>query len=221
MPPQRTLRDIALFALHPGLRDKELTHLSWADELPSQQGCLIFRLPAEYAYNRCSRLVICNSVTTQVVEARHGDTQVYISEHHKGKARRRISSGMGWKAGKGLAVYLLEGTTVRTATRGFKSLHFHDLRDTVDSQLMATEVSYDVRRQLLGHKDGEITAQCSKAPTEHLIDAAKRLEPPKLLRNFLKGNFLAFSSLSEARKVLKNMGEVVATGGLEPPTPAL
>ncbi len=115
-----SLRDIALFALHTGLRAKELTHLSWADELPSQQGCLIFRLPAEYDKNGCSRLVVCNCEATQVVEACRGDTQVYIFEHHEGKARRRISGGMGWKAGKGRAVKLLEGTTGRTAASGFK-----------------------------------------------------------------------------------------------------
>ena len=160
-------------------------------------------------------------MATQVVEARRGDTQVYIFEHHEGKARRRISSSVGWKAGKGRAVKLLEGTTGRTATHGVKSLHFHDLRHTFGSQLMAAEVSYDVRRQLLGHKDGDITAHYCKVPTEQLIYAAKHLERPKLPQNPLSGNVLAFPNLSEARKVLKNKGEVVATGGLEPPTPAL
>ena len=149
---------------------------------------------------------------------RKGDS---IFEHQEGKARRRISSGMGWKAGKGRAVKLLEGTMGRTATGGFKSLHFHDLRNTFGSQLMAAEVSYDVRRQLLGHKDEDITAHYCKVPTEQLIDAVKRLEPPKLPQNPRNGNVLAFPNISDARKVLKNKGEVVATGGLEPPTPAL
>ena len=35
------------------------------------------------------------------------------------------------------------------------------------------------------------------------------------------GNVLSFPDISEVRKVLKNKVEVVATGGLEPPTPAL
>ena len=64
---------------------------------------------------------------------------------------------MGWKAGKGRAVKLLERNTGKTAKDGFKSLHFHDLPHTFGSCLMAAEVSYDVRRQLLGHKDGHIT----------------------------------------------------------------
>ena len=116
---------------------------------------------------------------------------------------------------------MLEGTTGKTATDGFKSLHLHDLRHTFGSRLMAAEVSYDVRRQLLGHKDGDITAHYCKVPTAQLIDAVKRLEPPKLPQNPRNGNVLAFPDISEVRKALKNKGRMVATGGLEPPTPAL
>ena len=35
------------------------------------------------------------------------------------------------------------------------------------------------------------------------------------------GNVLTFPHTSDARKALKNKGRMVATGGLEPPTPAL
>ena len=45
---------------------------------------------------------------------------------------------------------------------------------------MAAEVSYDVRGQILGHKDGDITAHYCKVPTTQLIEAVKRLETPKL-----------------------------------------
>ena len=215
------LRDIALFALHTGLRDKELTHLSWADELQSEQGCLKFWLPAEHAKNGRARLVVCNSVARELVEARRGVTKDYIFEHHEGKARARISSGSGWRGARRRAVRMLEEVTGKPATDGFKSLHFHDLRHTFGSHLMAAEVSYDVRRQILGHKDGDITAHYCKVPTTQLIDAVKRLEPPKLPQNSRNGNVLSFPDISEVRKALKNKGEVVATGGLEPPTPAL
>ena len=55
----------------------------------------------------------------------------------------------------------------------------------------------------------------------HFIDAIKHTEPLKLPQNPRNGNVLSFPDISEARKVLKSKGEVVATGGLEPPTPAL
>ena len=216
-----SLQDIALFALHTGLRDQELTHLSWADELPSEQGCLMFWLPAEHAKNGRARLVVCNSVAKELVEARRGVTKDYIFEHHEGKARARISSGSGWKAGKGHAVQMLEESTGKPATDGFKSLHFHDLRHTFGSHLMAAEVSYDVRRQILGHKDGDITAHYCKVPTAQLIDAVKRLEPTKLPQKPRRNSVLRFKAIEGSRKSLKNIGEMVATGGLEPPTPAL
>tara|TARA_B100001059_G_scaffold213573_1_gene229555 strand:- start:1 stop:1209 length:1209 start_codon:yes stop_codon:yes gene_type:complete len=216
-----SLRDIALFALHTGLRDHELTHLSWADEMLSEQGCLMFWLPAEHAKNGRARLVVCNSVAKDLVEARRGVTKDYIFEHHEGKARARISSGSGWKAGRSRAVRMLEEATGKPATDGFKSLHFHDLRHTFGSHLMAAEVSYDVRRQILGHKDGDITAHYCKVPNTQLIDAVKRLEPPKLPQNPRKTSLVSLPNFSVARKVLKNKGEMVATGGLEPPTPAL
>ena len=157
----------------------------------------------------------------ELVEARRGVTKDYIFEHHEGKARARISSGSGWRGARRRAVRMLEEVTGKPATDGFKSLHFHDLRHTFGSHLMAAEVSYDVRRQILGHKDGDITAHYCKVPTTQLIDAVKRLEPPKLPQNSRNGNVLSFPDISEVRKALKNKGEVVATGGLEPPTPAL
>jgi integrase len=216
-----SLRDIALFALHTGLRDQELTHLSWADEMSSEQGCLMFLLPAEHAKNGRSRPVVCNSVAKELVEARRGVTKDYIFEHHEGKARARISSGSGWKAGKKRAVQMLEEAMGTPATDGFKSLHFHDLRHTFGSHLMAAEVSYDVRRQLLGHKDGDITAHYCKVPNTQLIDAVKCLEPTKLPQKPRNNNVLHFKAIAGSRKSLKNIGGMVATGGLEPPTPAL
>ncbi|MDG2460168.1 MAG: hypothetical protein P8M73_04735 [Luminiphilus sp.] len=71
---------------------------------------------------------------------------------------------------------------------------------------MAAEVSYDVRRQLLGRKDGDITAHYCKIPTVQLIDAVKRMEPPKLPQNPRNENVLPFPAFSEARKALKNRG---------------
>ena len=91
---------------------------------------------------------------------------------------------MAWagKLAKKRAVRMLEEAAGKLVTDGFKSLHFHDLRHTFGSHLMAAEVSYDVRRQILGHKDGDITAHYCKVPATQLIDAVKRLEPPKLLQ---------------------------------------
>jgi hypothetical protein len=45
---------------------------------------------------------------------------------------------------------------------------------------MTAEVIYDVRRELLGYKDGDVTAHYFKVPVAQLIDAVKLLEPPKL-----------------------------------------
>jgi len=106
----------------------------------------MFWLPAEHAKNGRARLGVCNYEAKDLVEARRGVTKDYIFEHHEGKARARISSGSGWKAGRRRAVRMLEEVTGKPATDGFKSLHFHDLRHTFGSHLMAAEVSYDVRR---------------------------------------------------------------------------
>ena len=55
-------------------------------------------------------------------------------------------------------------------------------------------------------------------PSSRGCRVLRTMQTPPDPRN---GNVLAFPNISEARKALKNKGGMVATGGLEPPTPAL
>ena len=180
-----------LFALHTGFRDRELTHLSWADEMSSEQGCLMFWLPAEHAENGRNRPGVCNYVARDLGEARRGVTKDYIFEHHEGKARARISTGSGWIAGRGRALRMPEEAIGKPVTDGLQSLYFRDLRHISGSHLMAVEVSYDVLRQILGLKDGDIMAHYCKVPTTQSIDAVKRLEPPQIPQNPRKASLVS------------------------------
>ena len=106
----------------------------------------------------------------------------------------------------------------------------HDLKRTFGRRLRAKGVSHETRQVLLGHKNGQITTHYSAAEIGELIDAVEKVSwsgssAPTLTlinnENSRNGNVVTFPNISEARKVLKNKEELVATGGLEPPTPAL
>jgi hypothetical protein len=64
-----------------------------------------------------------------------------------------------------------------------RTLHVHDLRHTVGRRLRALQVPFETRRDVLGHKNGNITTHYSAAEVRELLDAVTLL---KVLGTFLQ-----------------------------------
>jgi len=60
----------------------------------------------------------------------------------------------------------------REAPTGFRDLRAHDLRHTFGRRLRSAGVSKEERKDLLGHKSGDVTTDSSAAELTSLINAA-------------------------------------------------
>ena len=58
---------------------------------------------------------------------------------------------------------------------GLSKLRVHDLKHTFGRRLRAANVSFEDRRDLLGHKATEITTHYSAANIQNLIEASDRV----------------------------------------------
>ena len=104
---------------------------------------------------------------------------------------------------------------------GFLRIRIHDLKHTFGRRLRSEDVSFEDRQDLLGHKSGRITTHYSAAELCNLIAAANKVckensrkTPAPLTVREKRGPY-------STEKLLTFNELMVATGGLEPPTPAL
>lgn len=63
----------------------------------------------------------------------------------------------------------------KEAPAGFRQLRVHDLRHTFGRRLRAAGVSREDRKDLLGHKSGDVTTDYSVAELSNLLDATNRM----------------------------------------------
>lgn len=168
------LREMALYAVNTGCRDQEICQLQWEWEVPVPElNTSIFILPARYIdeqgnivsliKNGEDKLVVLNRVAKAVVDRQRGNGSRYVFAHlHQGKLRPYYTMNTnGWQAARVRA----EVSDVRV----------HDLRHTFGRRLRSAGVSHEDRKDLLGHKSGEITTHYSPAEIENLITAANKI----------------------------------------------
>ena len=103
----------------------------------------------------------------------------------------------------------------------------HDLRHTFATRLRRSGVGIEVRKDLLAHRNLDVTTGYSQWELAELLEAVERLvgsdnvQPTEPSKN---GKVLQFPyngvEVSQERRP-KSLICMVATGGLEPPTPAL
>ena len=104
---------------------------------------------------------------------------------------------------------------------GFLRIRIHDLKHSFGHRLREAGVSHEDRQDLLGHKSGSITTHYSSAERKNLIEAANKVcgddsrktPAPPMVRE--KQESYSVGITTEINELM------VATGGLEPPTPAL
>ncbi len=153
------LADMALIALHTGMRDQEICGLKWEHEAKiSGTDESVFIVTEERAKNGRERIVPLNAIARSIVD-RYRDQSEYVF-HLKGNRLERMNNRAWRKARE--AVNLAE-------------VRVHDLRHTFGMRLRAAGVSLEDRQDLLGHHAGHITTHYSKAEIARLIECVELL----------------------------------------------
>ena len=104
---------------------------------------------------------------------------------------------------------------------GFLRIRVHDLKHSFGHRLREAGVSHEDRQDLLGHKSGSITTHYSSAERRNLIEAANKICGDDSRKTPAPLMVREKQEPCSTEKLLTFKELMVATGGLEPPTPAL
>jgi integrase len=151
------LKQMSLFAVNTGCRDREICSLKWEWEV-DLHFTSIFAIPGQYVKNGEDRLIVLNNVAKSVIESVRSKHETYVFTYKNKPTARMLNSA--WKKARIRA----DLTQVRV----------HDLKHTFGRRLRSAGVSFEDRQDLLGHKSGRITTHYSSAELESLIAAANK-----------------------------------------------
>jgi integrase len=151
------LRQMALFKVNTGCREREVSGLRWDYEIEVPElETSVFVIPAHRVKNREDRLVVLNRVAKGIVDEMRGKHPEYVFTY-KDRPIQKIY-GAAWRKARERA--------------GLPEVRVHDLKHTFGRRLRAAGVSFEDRQDLLGHKSGRITTHYSRPELESLITAA-------------------------------------------------
>jgi integrase len=153
------LADMALFALHTGLRDQEICGMRWDHEAKvNGLDASVFVITEERAKNEYERIVPLNAVARSIVGKYRGQSDYVF--HYKGNRLDRMNN-RAWRKARESA--------------GLPDVRVHDLRHTFGMRLRASGVGLEDRQDLLGHYAGRITTHYSKVEIARLIECVELL----------------------------------------------
>ena len=214
------LRNMALFKVNTGCREQEVCGLRWDWEvkLPDLETS-VFKIPSPQVKNGEERLVVLNREAALVINGQRGLHSEYVFPYRGNRVTRMYNSA--WKRARGKAAEMYLKVLGKACPDGFLRIRVHDLKHSFGHRLREAGVSHEDRQDLLGHKSGSITTHYSTAERRNLIEAANKIceddsrkTPAPLMVREEQEPYPAGKAL-----VIKEL--MVATGGLEPPTPAL
>lgn len=157
--------DMALFALHTGAREGEITGLQWQWEREYPHlGVSAFHLPT--SKNGRPRLIVLNSVAREIIQRQRGVHHEYVFTF-RGHRVDKINN-TAWKAARSRAGL----DDARGPGRHFR---VHDLRHTFGAWLREAGVSLEDRKALLGHATTDITTHYSTQEVGHLLECVEKL----------------------------------------------
>jgi integrase len=179
---QGHLEKMALLAVNTGLRDQELCGLQWSweqrvPELDSENiKRAVFVLPSRK--NKQARDVVLNDTAQSIVEEMRGQHPVHVFTwvNEEGVCDRvgRLRNS-GWINARPRAAACYSEVLGKEAPAGFRHLRVHDLSAHMGRRLRAAGVSREDRKDLLGHKSGDVTTDYSVAELSNLLDAANKV----------------------------------------------
>ncbi|MCW8386840.1 MULTISPECIES: tyrosine-type recombinase/integrase [Legionellaceae] len=155
------LKNMALFAVNTGCRDREICELRWDWEIqiPELPHIIVFIVPGELVKNGEERLIVCNETVREVIEGQRGKHSTHVFSF-KGRPLSRMLS-TGWRQAREKAK--------------LPEVRVHDLKHTFGRRLRAAGVSFEDRQDLLGHRSGRITTHYSSAELQSLYQAANKI----------------------------------------------
>ncbi|KTD55115.1 integrase [Legionella sainthelensi] len=155
------LKNMALFAVNTGCRDREICELRWDWEIqiPELPHIIVFIVPGELVKNGEERLIVCNETVREVIEGERGKHPTHVFSF-KGRPLSRMLS-TGWRQAREKAK--------------LPEVRVHDLKHTFGRRLRASGVSFEDRQDLLGHRSGRITTHYSSAELQSLYQAANKV----------------------------------------------
>ncbi|HFD0184824.1 TPA: tyrosine-type recombinase/integrase [Legionella pneumophila] len=155
------LKNMALFAVNTGCRDREICELRWDWEIqiPELPHIIVFIVPGELVKNGEERLIVCNETVREVIEGERGKHPTHVFSF-KGRPLSRMLS-TGWRQAREKAK--------------LAEVRVHDLKHTFGRRLRAAGVSFEDRQDLLGHRSGRITTHYSSAELQSLYQAANKV----------------------------------------------
>ncbi|HHT9772185.1 TPA: tyrosine-type recombinase/integrase [Legionella pneumophila] len=155
------LKNMALFAVNTGCRDREICELRWDWEIqiPELPHIIVFIVPGELVKNGEERLIVCNETVREVIEGERGKHPTHVFSF-KGRSLSRMLS-TGWRQAREKAK--------------LPEVRVHDLKHTFGRRLRAAGVSFEDRQDLLGHRSGRITTHYSSAELQSLYQAANKI----------------------------------------------
>ncbi|KTC64901.1 integrase (plasmid) [Legionella adelaidensis] len=91
------LKNMALFAVNTGCRDREICELRWDWEIqiPELPHIIVFIVPGELVKNGEERLIVCNETVREVIEGERGKHPTHVFSF-KGRPLSRMLS-TGWR----------------------------------------------------------------------------------------------------------------------------
>lgn len=161
------LARMALFLINTGIRDQELCSLRWG----WQQADDLFILPGQCSKNGEERFVVLNAIAQSVLSEQRG------RHEHLVFPRTRVYS-KGWKHGRERAADRYEDELGAPCPWEFRNLRVHDLRHTFGRRVRAAGWSNEDRKDLLGHKNGDITTHYSRVEIDHLREVVASITRP-------------------------------------------
>jgi integrase len=220
-------RTMMLWLVNTGLRSNELLNLrwSWRRDIP-ELGTFVFDIPGRYTKSKKDRVVVLNRIVRSTLGGLEQGGVDLVFANQQGDKRDKIRT-THWLTARERAANEFEEVTGQDAHWGFRNLRVHDLRHTFATRLRRSGVGIEVRKDLLAHRNLDVTTGYSAGELAELLEAVERLvgseclQPTEPSKN---GKVLQFPyngvEVSQERRA-KSLICMVATGGLEPPTPAL
>lgn len=184
LPPH--LHRMALFDLNCGVRESVVCNLQWKWEVQIPEADTIgFIVPTAFVKGRrgkkVARLLVCNSVSRELVEAARGEHPEYVFTYQHNRARARKGLPRANYTPKPPAPIQTCNNSAWQRWRercGLGDLHVHDLRHTVGMRLREAGVSEETRRDILWHSNKSMTTHYSASAIFEIKEALEKVTSP-------------------------------------------
>ncbi|MDH5216832.1 MAG: tyrosine-type recombinase/integrase [Gammaproteobacteria bacterium] len=160
------LQRMAIVAVNTGKRDQEICGMRWQDEQHLKAiNKSVFVVWEDRSKNGEPTVMIPNSLAMKAINAQRGLHSVYVWPSIKGLdcPVYKMRSKAWVKAWKEAGLPSVDEHTTGP----------HNLRHTCGRRLRAAGVSIETRKDILGHRSGDITTHYSMAEFKELFDAVE------------------------------------------------